>query len=333
MTILNPQLLFLGFLFAFMFIKTFGSRISDSWQNRSERQRLRKKRHAQPPIKKPKTEIEFPYIEGSGDKVVSIGIVLIFVSLLLPYRMVNLGELGESPSIFSGLYFVSDLPANIDWIRGLIEAGVVVDYVVLVGLEALAPIVFLITAIMAWKFRGSERLPSYRKSEGDNLVLVRIVGKFHLLYFAASIIAMLVYYRNDILFGATQLLPIDDGDWFGNWGLGFWLGGLSGILIAYPERIAALTIGEIPGYVIRDVWKGIKDPWIYWWNWGFTDDNHPPKLNASRDDAKFLPVYYASTTIVWIFSIPYMFSFFIIVILFILALQYLGLRTPEDQSP
>ena len=307
---LPPELLILSFLFSFMFIKIIGSRITEYRQTRSERERPRKKRHAQPPIKKPKTEREFPYIEGSGDRVVSIGIVLIFVSLLLPYQI-------WYDAHISGLLIISDLIANIDFILWAIEAGNI-ELAVLVGLELLAPMAFLITAIMAWKFRGSERLPSYRKSEGDNLAVVRIVGKLHLLYFAASIIALLVYYQSDILHGARQLLPIIDGDYEGNWGLGFWLGGLSGLLIAYPERIAASTIGESSGYVIRDVWKGIKDPWICWWNWlrqppaarwsTWRTATTPPKLFTSRDDAQFLQVYYASTALTWLISIGLMFS-------------------------
>ncbi|SVB20894.1 uncharacterized protein METZ01_LOCUS173748, partial [marine metagenome] len=224
-----------------MIFNLFGKGFSDFRQSRrtarasknAERRMMRdanrdsgKKRHAEPPLNKPKTEIEFPYIEGSGDMVVSKGIVLIFVSLLLPYQMWNLGVPSESPSLFSGLSMIFDLPGNIDYILWTIEEGGLVQYVI--GLELMAPTVFLITAILAVKYRGSEKLASYRKSEGDNLAVVRIVGKFHLFYFAASIIAMLIYYRNDILLGATQLLPIDDGDPIGNWGLGFWLGGLSG---------------------------------------------------------------------------------------------------------
>lgn len=324
----------LAFIISYMVVKIVGPLISKSWirmkKARVTKLQLRSaNRTRKKPRKKPRKKIETQYVEGREGWVVFIGIILILFSLLLPYDIqFNFDDSWileiEFKDTYSGLDLISLLFDSIDTFSWYIDNG----YYLLGGnwiLRSISPLIFFTSAAMAIVFRGSERLPSYRKSDQDNLAVVRIVGKLHLLYFAAIILSHLVLYRADILLGIRQLIPIDDGDFIMNFGIGIWLGGLSGILIAFPDRLVPVRLKELAGNVVQDIWRGIKDPWIWFARLWISD----VAFTSSFDEVRYPRVYYTSIIFTVIYSVGFWFA--ISIIIFALAAIWVAFG-PDDPS-
>ena len=318
----------LAIITSFMIVKIAGPMMSKYWirkrktrearlQLRSSKKRLRKR-------KKPRKKREPRHNEGRGDRI-NVAVFQIFFSLILPYEiMFNFDDswMIEGPYTTSGFELFTELSHSIDHFTWAIDHGFH-EYGISYLLISISPLIFVTSAIMASVFRSSDRLASYRKSDGDKLAVVRILGKLHLLFFAATIIAALVNFKIDWNVTVRQLIPLDDGDLIMNWGIGIWLGGLSGILIAYPERFSAVGIEAIAGNVVyyasaiaRDIWRGVKDPWKWFADlWSGTSVGTDVPFFSSFDEVRYPAVYYTSIVVTVIYSFSFMLAFAIIVIL------------------